>query len=331
MISNSIHVIFNPTAGGGKAQKMILIILKNIRKRLGNDFSLWVTRGPGDATDFARRAVLSNCELIIAVGGDGTINEVINGLVENGKIMNPNCELGIVNCGTGGGLAHSLGIPSSIENQIELIRREISCTIDLGKISAYDHHREENVERIFVSESQVGIGADVASSVKKFHKRLGGTVAFGYVSFMEALKYRAKSVTVELGGTEKINGRFIGLAVGNGSSTAGGMKLTPNAKLNDGLMDILFIHDMHVLKRLKTFPKIYSGKHIMLPEFGIRSCKTMTVSSDEPVLVSVDGEVIGQLPCMFEIIPAALKVRCPVYLERITYANSHKKLAEIGI
>ena len=309
MSNNTVHVILNPTAGGGRAEKLRPRLQAGIAERFGADYSLYVTSRQGDATDSARRAIEAGAGLVIAVGGDGTIHEAVNGFFKDREMLNPSCELGIVDCGSGSGLALSLGLPTSIEQQLDLIARQDSCAIDLGRVVVRSNDGRR-VERIFASECQVGIGGAVVAEVGSMHKRLGGTLAYGLGSIKQAFCYKGQPMTVELGNNEKVARGLIGLSIGNGNCIAGGMKLTPAAQLNDGLFDVLLLHDMSVPTRLWNFVKIYRGTHIDTPHVSIFRSDRISIESESPVPVSADGELLGVTPCEFELLPIALKVKC---------------------
>ncbi len=309
MSTKAVHVILNPTAGGGRADKLWPLLESGVAGRFGNNYSLYVTRRPGDATVSARRAIADGARLIIAVGGDGTIQETVNGFFNSRGLLNPSCELGILDCGSGSGLAQSLGLPPSPEQQLDLISRQSSCAIDLGRVVVYGSNGGK-VERIFASECQVGIGGAVVAEVSSAHKRLGGRIAFGSVAIKKLFFHKAQPMTVQLGNNEKMTKRLLGLAIGNGACTAGGMKMTPAAQLNDGLFDVLLMHDMSILTRLWNFPKIYWGTHIDTPHVSIFRSGKITIESENPVLIAADGELLGVTPCEIELLPAVLKVRC---------------------
>ncbi|MQY64686.1 MAG: hypothetical protein GH143_10375, partial [Calditrichaeota bacterium] len=164
MSNKTVHVILNPTAGGGRAEKLRPKLLAGIAERFGPDYSLYETSGEGDATVSARQTIEAGAGLVITVGGDGTIHEAVNGFFKDREMLNPSCELGIVDCGSGSGLALSLGLPTSIEQQLDLIARQDSCTIDLGRVVVRSNDGRR-VERIFASECQVGIGGAVVAEV----------------------------------------------------------------------------------------------------------------------------------------------------------------------
>ena len=308
MSTKQVHVILNPTAGGGRAAKLSPRLLSGIVERFGDDYSLDVTGRAGDATASARRAIEAGATLVIAVGGDGTIHETVNGFFKNREFLNPSCELGIIDCGSGSGLAQSLGLPSSIEQQLDLIAHQDNCTIDLGRVVVRSNDGSR-AECIFASECQVGIGGAVVAEVGSMHKLLGGTLAYGLGSIKQAFRYRGQQMTVDLGNNEKVTRGLLGLSIGNGNCIAGGMKLTPAAQLNDGLFDVLLMHDMSVPTRLWNFVKIYRGTHIDTPHVSIFRSGRIAIESENPVPVSADGELLGMTPCEFQLLPGVLKVK----------------------
>jgi YegS/Rv2252/BmrU family lipid kinase len=309
MHSKNVHIIINPVAGGGQAGRLQSWLQSEITDRFGRDYTLFVTQKPGEATTFAREAINIGARLIIVVGGDGTVQEAINGFFENRKPKNPSCELGIVNCGTGSGLAQTLGLPSSPEQQLDVIHQQPSKAVDAGLVTFHDCEGKEG-ERFFINECQVGIGGSVVADVKSLHKYFGGTVAFGSVTIMKILTFKAPKLTVQLGKNMLRADRLIGIVVGNGVYCGGGMKLTPSAKPDDGQFDVLLIHDMSLPTRLWNFPKIYTGNHVYSPHFTLCRCKKIAVDSEESVLVEADGELLGKLPCAVEMFHAALRIRC---------------------
>jgi diacylglycerol kinase (ATP) len=308
MKTNMIQIVVNPTAGSGRAKQVAHDLLQKIKSNSGYDINLTFSIDKNDALFITRKAISAGASMIVAVGGDGTINEVVNGFFVEGHPINPLCELGIINCGTGGGYARTLNIPESIEQQIELLFLPGSAELDLGQIRYHDNYGI-TVSRLFVNECQVGIGSDVAERVGSKSKIFGGKIAFGAAA--TALAIIMKPLKLELGFDDEAIQvcRLIGLVVGNGTECAGGMKLTPGAKLNDGLFDVLAIHEMSVVQRLTNLSKVYSGKHILSPHFTIKRCKKLKIRSAINISLEADGEILGNSPFDIEIIPAAIKVK----------------------
>jgi YegS/Rv2252/BmrU family lipid kinase len=303
-----VHVILNPTAGAGRARRLQSRILSKLAARFGPHYTLYVTQRPGDATASATAAVAAGATLVVAVGGDGTIHEIVNGLLRAEAYRDARCHLGIVDCGTGSGLAQSLALPATLDAQLDLLTLPHSIAIDVGHVVCHDEYGRP-MERWLASECQVGIGGVVVAGVRPSLKRFGGSIAFGAVALREILRYRATSLTVSYSGNGSTTLPLLGLVIGNGSVCAGGMRLTPSARLDDGLFDVLAIHDMGVLARLRSFPRVYAGRHVRSPRFSLQRSRHLTVSAEPPAPVSTDGEFLGFTPCRVTLLPSALRIR----------------------
>ncbi len=306
--SKRVHVIINPVSAGGKTGVRQLEFLKALDRRLGEGYSLCVTSEPLEACSSARKAILDGSELVITVGGDGTIQETVNGFFSNGNLINPSCQLGIIDSGTGHGFAQSLGLPTGLEEQLEVIYRGQTQSIDLGKVIFSDENGQRR-EHYFMNECQAGIGGEVVKLVQSKHKKWGVFIAFGAITLFTALRYPNRSMTVEIDGKTRITERFIGVVIGNGNYMAGGMNLIPHARVDDGLFDILLMHEQSIPQRLWNFPKIYSGRHLASSKFTQHRGKSVTLSSCEIITFEADGEFLGSLPCSIEILPSILQIR----------------------
>jgi len=303
------HVILNPAAGAGRAGRLQPRLVSAIARRFGRNHTLRVTERPGDATVSAAAAVAAGATLVVVVGGDGTIHETVNGLLRSSRPRGTACALGIVDCGTGRGLATSLALPETLDAQLDLLASPHTAAIDVGHVACWDaagHH----VNRWFVSECQIGIGGAIVADLQPWHKRFGGRVAFGAVALRRALRYGGTAFSVAYGGFSATTRPLLGLAIGNGSVCAGGMRLTPDALPNDGLFDVLTIHDMPKLTRLGNFQRVYRGTHIHSPHFSVRRASRVRVSAVPPAPVAADGELIGYTPAILTLLPSALHVRC---------------------
>ena len=306
MRQNGNHIILNPKAGNGKA-KQVLSALKKLLHSKNNNTIIHLTKARGDATRLAQRLIKAGALRIIAAGGDGTVNEVLNGFFYNGRLSNSECELGIIKCGTGQGLALSLNLPDSLDEQLDLIFNSPAQKLDVGKI-LYTGFNNQQSTRYFISESQVGIGSVIAGQVHNGFNFLNGKTAFAVVSLKQALVFKSIPFTVTID-DKLFTKKYIGIAFGNGSLTAGGMQVTPGARPDDGLFNVLFIHQMDLLHRLVNLSKMYSGSHILTPWFTYVSGKSIQVDCEHETTVSVDGELIGKTPCMVSVIPSAIKVK----------------------
>ena len=304
-MENTPILIVNPVAGGGSAQRQIPVVRSELKKYIAGDVEILATTRQGEATSLAQNASVGGASLLIAMGGDGTINEVANGLL---AAENPGCELGIINCGSGGGLAQTLGLPEKLADQLALIFETAAKPLDTGLVQFEDQAGKIST-RFFVSECQIGFGGEVVSKVGMKHKKLGGTLAFGTVAVSCLFSYRGNQMTVGLDKQDPISENLLGIVIGNGSHCAGGMQLTPCARPDDGLLDVLRIREMPVLKRVSQFAKVYSGTHIHSSFFTLETARSISIESDIPVWVEMDGELIGKTPCKVEIHHQALRVR----------------------
>lgn len=309
MSNQKTHVIINPASGGGRTASMQSQILESIRRWHGDDLSVCVTERSGHARVSAEGAIADGCRLILAVGGDGTINEIVNGMLASDKESKTHVDLGIISCGTGHGLAQSLGLPSCIERQSQIAATNQTRCIDAAR-AGFQAANGEQTNRYFINECQIGIGAAVVERVGSHRKRFGGLVAYGLGTLMLLKDHPNQLIRVTVDYNRPITRSFVGICIGNGARTAGGIRLTPLAQLDDGLMDVLFLHGQPFSRRLLLFPRVPSGKHIHSGSCSYLQARRITFSSDEHVPVAADGEVLGSLPCTIEIIPEALRVRC---------------------
>lgn len=310
MTTPAKHIILNPASAAGKTGRRQAEILAHFERNVGGPYTLCVTRKPGEATDSAKQALINGARLIIAVGGDGTIQEVVNGFFLEARLINPRASLGIVNAGTGHGFAQSLGLPGDLERQMRVIAGRTCRTIDVGR-AWFTNGGAKPAERYFINECQAGIGGEVVRRVGAKSKRFGGALAFGLTSAVVALNAPSRTVTVQVDDEPARTYKLIGVVMANGSRMAGGMNLTPGAELSDGLLDILFIHEQSRFERLRNFPKIYSGKHIDLAPFSYRRGRRISLSSAEKVPFEADGELWGTVPCRVEIMAGVLRVKSP--------------------
>ncbi len=308
LVNSFTQIIINPSAGSGRAKKIAETLPQEAGEIISGEIDIKYTEEKNHATNIAREAIINGAEKIIAVGGDGTINEVVNGFFENGRQLNPLCELGIVSCGTGRGFANSLRLPAETDLQISILGKPGFRIIDIARVSYVDFHGER-AERYFVNECQTGIGSRVASKVGSGHKVFGGKLAFGVTAAIQAVLIKPFKLKIEFDGKPGQEFRLIGLVAGNGTECAGGMKLTPDARLDDGQFDVLLIHSMSVIKRLINLTKVYSGTHILSPYFSVRRCKKIKITSSESVSLEADGEMLGSSPFEMEIVPAAIRVK----------------------
>ena len=306
--SNQVHVIFNPAARAGQAEGMKTKIQSLLGQHFGENYQFHSTTAPENAIKISKELAQSGVELIVAAGGDGTIQEVLNGLYQDHKLINPKCQLGIINLGTGQGLARSLELPATLEEQIALLKSKHERPVDIGKVTYYTQNGEPK-EKLFINECQIGIGGQVVRGVNRKYKRLGGKMAFGLVTLQHALLDRPFLANTSINHEPLESAKYLGMVIANGCSMGGGMLLAPDANLSDGQFDTLLIHQANIFKRLAVFPKIYSGKHLSSKYFSLKSCQQIEVDTETPIPVEADGEFLGWTPAHIEMLPEPLIVK----------------------
>lgn len=311
MSALKVHIIFNPASAGGRTWKRRKLIFSEIKK-CWDDFIIEYTEGPGDAVEKTRQAIISGRNLIVAVGGDGTINEVVNGFHNDGNVINPECRLAVINSGTGQGFAQSLGLPKSIRQQFRRVKALQAEKTDIGRITFY-----AGKHSYFINEFQTGIGGAVVNSVSAVHKNLTRSFTFGLGVLKTINNFSPGYYSFQLDNGIKINDDLTGIVISNGNYTGGGMQLTPDARLNDGYLDVLLIPALTRKEMLSVFPRIYSGKHLKDKRFRCYKIKSLTFSAADMVKSEADGEILNELPLKIEVMPSSLSIIKPCKKERI--------------
>jgi YegS/Rv2252/BmrU family lipid kinase len=258
---------------------------------------------PGHLIELARTAVDRGARLVVAVGGDGTLNEVINGVAER------DVDLATIPLGTGMDFGRAYGIPTRFDDAVRIARDGAPRTIDAGRVR-YRTWDGRDAVRWFGNVGTVGMSGAVAQRANGMSKALGGRVTFFYALTRVFLTWQNTEVTVSLDGAER-SGRMHDVIVANGPWHGGGMMLAPDAKPDDGLFDVVLIGDVSKADFLTTAPKIYKGRHVTHPKVEILRSAYANVDAPERLPIEVEGEQVGTTPAAFEIVPGALRVRVP--------------------
>jgi diacylglycerol kinase (ATP) len=283
----SYHFILNPVAGRGKAYHAI----KNIRMILRNltiNHRISITDAPFHATEIARESIKTD-DILIAVGGDGTINEVVNGIVNTNKIF------GILPLGSGNDFAKATNIPINVHKAIKIILNNKRKSIDIGKVKTTVISNRESIlttERFFINGVGIGFDARVAFESSKI-KALRGLPLYMTSVFKSLFSYEVPLFSVRFD-SETLKGPFFLIAVGNGTSAGGGFLLTPNAKLDDRIFDICYVKNLNILEIIKIFPTVFKGKHNKFDKVHFRQSSEIHVNSMQNFYVHADGEIVGK-------------------------------------
>ncbi|HHM01459.1 MAG TPA: diacylglycerol kinase family lipid kinase [Caldithrix abyssi] len=269
----SIAFIINPEAGRGRAKRLE----KSLRRILAQKFPEAVirfTEYPGHAVFLAREEARHR-KTVVAVGGDGTIHEVVNGL------MGSRAALGIVGVGTGNDLLNALNIPADMDKALKLIGEDRPRPMDVGQVN----------ERYFINGLGVGFDAWVVKKSLSI-KKLRGNLVYLYAVLATLKSYSHTVLQVDIDGTKQRRELFM-LTVGNGPSLGGGFRLTPEARLNDARFDICMIHKMSTPSVLRNLLRVYSGSHVKDPRVEMGTGQRITITSEEPFAAHADGEELG--------------------------------------
>lgn len=262
-----------------------------------------LTESPGHARELAREAAQKGHELVVSVGGDGTINEVVNGLYEANALAD--ATLGIISTGTGHDYIRTLGIPWSYPEACQLLINPQKRTVDVGVV---EFCRDGNVEkRLFVNFSGIGFDAEVVKATTQNVKKLRSTASYLTGLFRTLITYKNKGVSIAIDG-ESTDAKVCTVLMCNGKYGGGGMLTAPNADLTDGLLDVLVIGDLSKPDLLWSLPRIYKGTHLTHPKVMLKKARQIELSAKEPMALQADGELIGQVPAKFYILPACLNV-----------------------
>jgi YegS/Rv2252/BmrU family lipid kinase len=242
--------------------------------------------------------------MVVAVGGDGTLNEVVNG------IAGSDVELATIPLGTGMDFGRTYGIPTKFDDAVRVALSGTTRSIDAGRVR-YRTWEGTDAERWFANVGSVGMSGAVARRANAMTKALGGRVTFYYALTREFLAWRNTQVSVELDEGVRWDGPLHDVIVANGRYHGGGMKLAPDARQDDGLFDVILIGDVTKLDFATTSPKLYSGRYLSHPKVELLRSSSVAIGAAEALPLEVDGEPIGTTPARFEVVPSALRLRVP--------------------
>ena len=299
--------ILNPRAAGGRAGKHWPRIARILAATLGPVAPLF-TAHPEHATQLVRRALRDGSELVVVIGGDGTINEAANGFLSNDELINPAARLGIIPLGTGGDFQRTLRLPSDFEQAVNVITRGNVLPIDVG-VAHFTGLNGRPAERYFVNLVSFGMGGAVSVRAKNFLTPLGGKAAFLYATLAVFLTYRPKQVRLTLDG-KPLPGELsiTNVAIGNGRFHGGGMHPCPQALLDDGLLEVTTIDHLNMFELIRDLPVLYSDDIYKHSKVNHYRAKTVLAESRETTLIELDGEAVGSLPLEARILPRRLPV-----------------------
>jgi YegS/Rv2252/BmrU family lipid kinase len=309
MNPNSIQdkwlVIVNPNAGNGKGKKDWdrISSLLNEENLL---FTVKFTEKKGHAIEFTIDGINEGFRKIITVGGDGTLNEVVNGVFLNNTCSAKDISLALIPVGTGNDWGRMFGIPLDYKKAIKIISDGKLMVHDIGLVSYYDGAEEK--KRYFINIAGLGFESVVVrrTNLQK-DKGRGGKAIYFYNLLMSLLSYKNTKAELIIDG-RKINADVFSINVGNGKFCGGGMRQTPDALPDDGILDVTVINGMGKFEIIRNLKILYDGTILNHPKIDGYKCKTIKVSSDTLLYTEADGESLGHTPAEFSIIPSSINI-----------------------
>ncbi len=301
-----MFVIVNPVSANKTTAKEWPQYEKKLREA-GYEFEAALTEYPGHATELARKALKSGYKTIMSVGGDGTMNEVVNGFFEDGMPVAEDSRLVIFSRGTGCDFIRALGIKKGMEDLLEVLARDHAAQVDVGRVDFTDP-AGNTITRYFMNVADIGLGAETANRVNRHSKLLKGLLSFMLGAVTTIALYRNKDFEVVIDDKTVLSERMNSVIIANGKYFGGGMKVAPDASMNDGLFDIIILGNLSKLELIKSFPLIYEGKHLSHPKVKLYRGSRVKVKSGGKGLIEVDGEIPGSDDAEFVILPKALNI-----------------------
>ncbi|HJS49594.1 MAG TPA: diacylglycerol kinase family protein [Gaiellaceae bacterium] len=302
-MSHRTVFLVNPASAGGSTGKRWPEIAHRAAA-LGLTGDALISTEAGQLGALAADAVRGGAELLVVVGGDGSLNEVVNGVAEQSGF-----ELAVISRGTGWDFVRTFGIPRDLDAAITVARNGAVREIDLG-LASYRAWGGADARAYFANVASAGISGAIAQRANEASKALGGKISYYWATLAVFMRWQTGELRVSVD-EEFRRGRMIDVVVANGRFLGGGMMMCPDAEPDDGVFDALLIGDVTKRDLLFVLPKTYRGKHLPHPRLEPLRGQVVTVESDEPLPIELDGEQPGTTPARFEVVPRALRLRVP--------------------
>lgn len=291
-------------SGRGRVAAEIPEIERTLQTK-GLDYRIHVTQGPGDATRFAREALGEGTRFVVAVGGDGTVHEVVNGMVEEDRPLIADAILGVVAAGSGCDFVRTFGLPGDATRAVAHLTGENLYPLDIGKVTYTGPGGGEEV-RYFPNIAEAGLGGATVTRAARLPRFFGRSRYF--LGFWLTLpRYKPRSVTVRAD-RKSYEGRGVNVVVANCQYFGGGMKISPRSYPGDGALDVLIFRGPKS-DSFTTIPKVYKGEHVPHPNIVEMKGKAIRVEAEQPLQIEADGEELGTTPATFEVLPQVVNLK----------------------
>jgi len=305
-VAQPSHTVFlvNPASSNGSTGRRWPELARRAAAA-GLDGATLFSERQGHLAELAREAALDGAELLVVVGGDGSVNEVVNGLAGLGRQP----AVAVVPRGTGWDFSRTFGIPRKIDDAVQIALQGDVRTIDLGRAS-YRAWDGSDATAWFANVASAGMSGAIAKRANETTKALGGKASYLWATFAVFSGWEATEIEVAVDG-ERRAGPMFDVVIANGRFFGGGLEICPEAEPDDGLFDVLTIGDVTKRDLVQTMPKMYRGTHLPHPKAELLRGSSVTVTSETPLPIELDGEQPGTTPVTFEVAAGALRLRVP--------------------
>lgn len=298
-----VAAIINPQSGSGRTVKLWRQIGETLGRKLGG-IQIYFTERPHHATEIAKQIATNDYDRLIIVGGDGTIHEVVNGLFSKKKpLFKKDFQVGLLTGGRGCDFIKTLGIPKDNQEMLSICTGDRFKSVDIGFVEI-----DEQRSLYYINSSAVGLGGEVARAIQSGSAFLPPTASYFWATIKSLISAKPKTVRVVLDEKPTYEGPVQNIFVCNGRYSGGGMLWSPNAKLDDGLFDVLIVRDLSRLQMVSMAPTVYSGSVAEVEGVTTSVAKEVTLTSDEMLWIELDGETYQSKSVRYTIMPHALNI-----------------------
>jgi diacylglycerol kinase (ATP) len=312
------QLIVNPRAGRGSVERALPEITALLEAE-GFEYAVTRTEGPGHAREIAREAVQRGSGFIVAVGGDGTVHEVVNGMMGDESALEPGAVLGVVPSGSGCDLVRTFGLPQDpVAAARHLLGKNVWGRLDIGRVRYHDERG--SAQRWFVNIAEAGIGAAVVQAAARMPRALGGR-AYRLAALRGVLTYHPQQAHLRMNGRKARGTRIDAplddcthagtitlVAVANCQFFGGGLRVAPRAIPSDGMLDVI-IGEGTKWEAVRALQKMPTGEHVPSKQFTEYLANAVLLEGMKPLRIEADGELLGTTPATFDVIPGAIPLK----------------------
>ncbi len=303
-----LTLVVNPVSGKGKVAAALPRIRATLDE-LGLDHEIRVTAAPGEATRIARQTLEAGARFVVAVGGDGTIHEVVNGMMGVDGPIRPDAVLGAVAAGSGSDFVRTFDLPGDAVRACAHLAGDATRPLDVAKVMYVDHSSGREAVRYFTNIAEVGLGASTVARSARLPRAIGRARYFlGFWMTLPGFRPCRVRIDGDDAGADTWEGRAFNVVVANGRYFGGGMHISPKSRCDDGMFDVLVMKGPKT-DSFTTLPKVYRGTHLPHQDIVELRASRMRVEAERPLPIEADGEELGSTPATFELLPSALSLK----------------------